>query len=227
MVSPDCTGVVDICMMRVAGLTAAGVPKPGAFGYKTDQIETCKIGTTDDTINEQIRRNGCGRIVSSIAAQTSVKGSAFSVDLTQWDRELIQLLVGGLVMRTGGHAAAWRAPSLDDGPPLPTCIEVFAKAWDGTVQAITAQSAGGSWHHFVLPLVQCSLSNQFTLANGDTIFTITGVGAENPNITADGPWNDWPAYIAGHGGFTSAFGEYDDGTLPTANCGLVTVPATS
>lgn len=228
MVSSDCLASVDLCFLRVAQLTAVGVPKPGSFGYKTDSPETAKIGTTDDTINEVLRRNGCGKIITVVPQQVSVKGSAISFDLTKWERDLIALLCGGLAMTTGGHTAGYRAPALADGVPLPCCIEFWSKAWDGSTQAVTAQSTpNGSYHHFVMPFVQCSLSSQFTLANGDTIFTVTGTGSENPNITADGPWNDWPAYIAGHGGFTTAFGEYDDGTLPTSACGLQVVPATS
>lgn len=228
MVSTDCLASVDICALRVAGLTATGVPRPGAFGYYTNQVETAKIGTTNDTINQVLRRNGCGTIVTSIAQQVSVSGSQISIDLTKWERDLIQLLVGGLAMVSSGHTGAYRAPYLSDGPPNPVCIELWSKAWDTSTQAVTAISTpNGSYHHWVLPFVQCDLSSQFTLANGDTIFTITGTGSENPVITADGPWNDWPSWVAGHGGFTSSFGEYDDGTIPTAACGLQTVPATS
>lgn len=228
MVASDCLASVDICMMRVAQLTAVGVPRAGAHGYKTDALETAKIGTTDDTVNEVLRRNGCGTIVTVVPQQVSVKGSALSIDLTKWERDLIALLCGGLPMVTGGHTAGYRSPFLSDGPPLPCCIEFWGKAWDGSTQAVTAQSTpNGSYHHYVLPFVQCSISSQFTLANGDTIFTVTGTGSENPNITADGPWNDWPSWVAGHGGFTSAFGEYDDGTLPVSACGLATVPTTS
>lgn len=228
MVSSDCLASVDICMMRVAGLTATGAPQAGAHGYRTDSVEQAKIGTTDDTINEVLRRNGCGQIVTRVAQQVSVKGSSVSIDLTKWERDLIQLMVGGLAMTTSGHTGGWRAPALSDGPPNPVCIELWSKAWDGSNQAVTAISTpNGSYHVWVLPFVQCSLSTQFTLANGDTIFTITGEGSENPNITADGPWNDWPAWVAGHGGFTTAFGEYDDGSLPVSACGLQTVPATS
>lgn len=228
MVSADCTSVVDCCAMRVALLTAAGIPLAGAnHGYFTDSAIQAKIGSVDDTINEVLRRNGCGQIITYVPPQVAVKGSTFSVDLSRWDRALLQLLVGGLLMQTSGHNAGYRAPKLADGQSAPVCIELWAKAWDGTNQAVTAQSTPNvSYHHYVLPFVTCTMS-EFTLANGDTVFTVTGNGAENPNITADGPWNDWPSWVAGHGGINSSFGEYDDNSIPTAACGLQTVPATS
>lgn len=228
MVSSDCTAVVDICAMRVSQLQNTGKPQAGNFGYFTTNVDTCKMGTTSNTIAEVIRRNGCGTITTHIAAQPSVSGSAFSIDLLAWERDLIALMCGGLAMVTSGHTGGYRAPALLDGVPLPVCIEVWSKAWDGSVQAITSISTpNASYHHYVLPYVLCDLSTQFTLTTGDTVFTVTGNGSENPNITADGPWNDWPTWVAGHGGFTTALGEYDDHTIPTGLCGLQAVPTTS
>lgn len=227
MTSPDCTAVVDCCALRVSQLTEAGIPRAGAHGYYSDSAIQAKIGTTNDTVNEILRRNGCGTIITRVPPLVSVKGSTFSVDLSRWDRDLIALLAGGTVFANSGARAGYMAPKLADGPPLPCCIEVWARAWDGTQQAVTATSTPNvSYHHYVLPYVRCSVS-EFTLASGDAVFTIAGEGSENANITADGPWNDWPAWIAGHGGFTAAFGEYDSGSIPTAACGLQTVPATS
>lgn len=228
MVSSDCLASVDVCAMRVAGLTSAGVPIAGSHGYFTTNIDNAKIGTTNNTINQVLRTNGCGTTVTTIPAVVTVSGSQVSIDLLKWERDLIQLLCGGTAMVSSGHTGAYRSPALADGAPNPTCIEFWSKAWDSSVQAVTAISTPNpSYHHWVMPFVQCSISSQFTLTTGDTIFTITGNGSENPNITADGPWNDWPAFVAGHGGMNTAFGEYDDKTIPTGACGLQAVPATS
>jgi hypothetical protein len=227
MVSPDCLAAVDVCFLRVAQLTPAGVPKPGNFGYLSDSLIQAKIGTTNDTVNEIIRRNGCGQIITHVPQQVSIKGSTISFDLSRWDRDLLWLLTGGTRLIDSGHTSGLRAPYLSDGQVLPVCIEVWSRAWDGTQQATTNTSTPNvSWHHYVQPFVRCSIS-EFTLANGDTVFTVTGEGSENAQITADGPWNDWPAWVAGDGGFTSSFGEYDDDSIPTAACGLQSVPATS
>ncbi len=180
-----------------------------------------------DTVNEVLRRNGCGTIVTRVAQTDSVKGATFQVTLTKWERDLIHLLVGGSVMTSGGNTVGWKAAHLSDGPPNPVCIELWSKAWDGSGQAVTALSSPNpSYHCWVLPFVQCSLST-FTLANGDTIFTVAGQGSEGPNITVNGPWNDWPAFAIAQEGFDSAIGEFDDSTLPTAVCGLTTVPSGS
>jgi hypothetical protein len=228
MVSPDCLAAVDVCALRVARLTAAGIPRAGSGnGYVSDSMIQAKIGTTNDTVNEVLRRNGCGQIITHVPQIVSVKGSTISFDLARWDRALLAMLVGGIVMLDSGHNSGYRAPFLTDGPPDPVCIEVWSRAWDGSKQGVTTASTPNvSYHHYVMPFVQCSMS-EFTLASGDAVFTVTGEGSENSSITADGPWNDWPAWVAGHGGFTSAFGEYDDGTIPTAACGATTLPATS
>lgn len=228
MVSNDDLASVDVCMLRVAGLTSTGAPQSGLHGIKTDSLEKAQIGTTDDTVNEVLRRNGCGTIVTNIPAQVTVKGSSFSIDLTKWDRDLIKLLCGGVVLQNSSHSAGYKAPKLADGVTDPCCIELWSKAWDGSNWAVTTTSSpNGSYHHYVLPFVRCSISSAFTLANGDTVYTITGTGSENPNITVNGPWNDWPAWVVAQNGFDSAFGEYDDGTIPTAAHGLVAVPAGS
>lgn len=229
MVASDCLASVDICMMRVTGLTSTGFTQPGLFGYATDSVELAKIGTTNDTINEVLRRNGCGSIVTRVPQQVAVKGSSVSIDVTKWERDLIQLMCGGdTIIAPGGHTGGYTAATLADGPPNPVCIEMWSKAWDGTVPAVTAQSTPNpSYHCWVMPFVRCSLSSQFQVALGDTVWTITGEGSENPNMAADGPFDDWPTWVANAGGFTSSFGEYDSSVLPVSTCGLISVPAGS
>jgi hypothetical protein len=227
MVSPDCLASTDMCFTRVTQLLDTGHPKAGLFGYKTDSTIQAKIGPTNDTVNEIIRRNGCGQIITHVPQQVSIKGSTVSFDISRFDRDLIWLLTGGTRFVKSGHTIGLRAPFLSDGPSLPVCMEFWSRAWDGTQQATTFESTPNvSYHHWVLPFVRCSIA-EFTLANGDTVFTVSGDGSENQQITADGPWNDWPPEVAGAGGFTAAYGEYDDGTIPTAACGLQTVPTTS
>lgn len=227
MVSSDCTGSVGVCALRVAQLTTGGVPQAGSFGYYTNIPIQVKAGLTNDTQNEQIQRNGCGTIMNRVPPITTPKGSTFSVDLSKWERSLIKLLIGGTTFTTSGHIGAWRAPFIADGEPLPVCIEYWTKAWDSNSQAVSAISTpNASYHHFVLPYVRCAISD-VTNDDAPAVYTITGEGSENNNITANGPWNDWPSWIAGGGGFTSSWGEYDDGTIPTSACGLQTVPTTS
>jgi hypothetical protein len=228
MASGNQLASVDLCAMRVAQLHSDGSIKAGAFGFVTTSITQAKIGTTNDTVNEVIRRNGCGTIVTTVAAQTLVKGSAFSVDLTVWDRELLQLMCGGTVLRKAGAASGYKSPKLLDGQSDPCCIELWSKSWNGSTQAISpASTPSASWHRWVLPEVFCYISTQFTLTTGDTIFTINGDGVENPNISADGPFSDWPAWVSGTGGINSAFGEFDDNTVPVASTALATVAAGS
>ena len=188
-----------------------------------------KWSPTYDTVNEQVQRNGCGVIDNFIPATSIPKGAQFSIDLTKWERYLLNLMLGGTIFTVSAHAGgAIRGPFASDGQPLPVCIEFWIEAWDATSQAVTAISTpNSSYHHIVLPFVRCSIPTDVTTGNAPGIVTVAGVGNENPAITANGPWNDWPAGIAGGGGFTSAWGEYDDGTIPTASCGLQAVPSGS
>lgn len=227
MVDNDCTSSVEVCALRVAQLTSAGAPKAGDYGYYSDSPITIKAGPVNDTVAEKIQRNGCGQIITRVPPITTIKGATFSVDLSRWDRELIWLLTGGTLFTNSGSHAGIRAPYVADGEALPCCIEWWTKAYSGNAQAVTATSTpNGSYHHYVEPLVRCSIA-EWTNDEGIAVYTVTGEGTENSSITANGPWNDWPAWIAGDGGFTAAWGEYDDGTLPTAACGLQTVPSGS
>lgn len=227
MVSNDCNSSVEVCALRVAQLTSAGAPKAGLYGYYSNSPISIKAGPTNDTQAEKIAKNGCGTTITRIPPITTIKGATFSVDLSRWDRALIWLLTGGTLFSNSSARAGIRSPYVADGEALPCCIEWWAKAYDGTAQAVTSTSTpNGSYHHYVEPMVRCAIT-EWTNDENIAVFTVTGEGTENPSITANGPWNDWPSWIAGTGGFTASWGEYDDGTIPTAACGLQTVPSGS
>jgi len=219
-----CTSSVEVCALRVAQLTDAGAPQAGPHGYYTDSPISVKAGPVNDTVAEKIARNGCGSIITRVPPVTTIKGSTFEVVLSRWERFLIHLLTGGSLLTISGQAGAGiRAPLLADGEPPPCCIEFWTKAYDGNSQAITTVSTpNASYHHFVLPNVKCSIA-EWTADEGIQEYTITGEGSEGPGIGGNGPWNDWPAGAY----FTSAWNEYDDSTIPTAACGLQTVPSGS
>lgn len=228
MASPDCTAVFDVCFMRVSQLTAAGAPQSGAtFGYVTDKQQKATVGLTIDSGTKFTQKNGCGAIVAAIQEPDKLTGATVSIDLANWERDLLHLMCGGTTFTSGGHTMGWQVPKIADASPNPCCIELWSKALDGSAQAVTATtSPNAAFHVFVLPFVTCTFQ-PFTLANGMTTFTVSGVGAENTAATANGPFNDWPPSVAGKGGFTAVIGEYETGTVPTALCGVTAVPSGS
>ncbi len=228
MVSPDCTAVFDVCFMRVSQLTAAGAPQPGAgFGYVTDTQQKATIGLTIKAGTQFDQINGCGAVLASIKEADKITGATISVDIAKWERDLLHLMTGGTTFATGGHTGGWQVAKIADGTPNPVCIELWSKAIDGSAAAVTAISTpNAAYHVFVLPFVTCTFQ-PFTLQNGFSGFTISGVGAENTAATANGPFNDWPSWVAGKGGITAVIGEFETGTVPTAACGVTSVPSGS
>ena len=59
------------------------------------------------------------------------------------------------------------------------------------------------------------------------MFTYTGQSTDNSAITLNGPFNDWPSYIADEGGVTTAMGWFQDGTIPANTTALESVPSGS
>lgn len=227
MVSPDCTAVFDVCFARISQLTAAGAPKPGSFGYVTDKQQKVTVGLTIESGTKFTQKNGCGALVAAIQEADVISGATISMDLANWERDLLHLMCGGTVFTTAGHTGGWQVPKISDAAPAPVCVELWSQAIDGSAQAVTAISTPNpAYHVFVLPFVTCTFQ-PFTLANGFTTFTVNGVGAENTAETANGPFNDWPSWVAGKGGITAVIGEFETATLPTAACGLAAVPSGS
>jgi len=234
MPEPQCFAPLNLCAMRVAALSSGGAPQPGAFGYRTDAIATASIGLEIEDGEEFTVKNGCGTIAQTVKQPSKVKGSTVTLELTNFDPALLWLLIGNSrrIVDSGGAGSGeiigWEAPLVSAAAGNGVCLELWSKAWDSTVQA-TPAFAGGStavYFHWVFPKVIFTLSD-LPLQEDFTTTTVEGVGSENPNLTANGPWNDWPSDVAGPGGFSGSVGFYYDSTIPTSVCGISTVPATS
>jgi hypothetical protein len=64
---------------------------------------------------------------------------------------------------------------------------------------------------------------QNTLEDAFASIVVNGYSSENSNITANGPFNDWPTDIAAAGGVTSSMGFFLDTAIPTASCEAIAV----
>lgn len=230
MAEPACFGSLQTVAVRVATLTVAGGPNTGALhGYVTDAVIDTKIDVEIEEGDEFVLKNAQGAICQTYKDCDRFKRVTIEMNLCQLDAELIQLLCGGSVMRdlagTGlGNAIGYEVPHVTDACQNGVCLELWTKAWDTSVQA-TPPYAGGNvaaYFHFVFPRAKFSLGS-LNLENDFMTIPVKGFGDENPQITSNGPFDDWPADVSARGGVTGAMGFFLDTTKPTPACGAITV----
>lgn len=227
MANLTCVGSIQTCLLRWANVTAAGAPQPGADdGYRTDALIQVGVAVVKEEGTESIRKNGCGAICQSFKAPDKIKRVTLSTSLCELDSELIQLMVGGEIFVEAGNTIGYQLPTVDDAAPNGGVFEVWTKAWDGDSQAVLNVADAAYWH-FVFPKAQFSPGDFTTAEDGFLEFPLEGFGDPNPQVTANGPYNDWPTGVANAGGVTSSGGWFLDDTLPASNCGYVTVPSGS
>lgn len=227
--SQACFTSVDVCAIRVSKLTSAGHAVQGASnGYVSDSQIKVDMALDIEAGAEFIQKNGCGQIITIVKEADRIKRATLKCTLGRLDFELMYLMCGGLLNSdVSGHGIGYQPPQVSGAAPDPICFEAWAKAYDASAPSTPAfTSPNVAYLHFVLPYVVCT-QQPFTLANGQTIFEVDGTANENNNISADGPFNDWPSRIALAGGVTRVYGVFLDAVLPAASCGFVSVPTAS
>jgi hypothetical protein len=209
--------------MRVAVLAANGAPSLSGsnHGYVTDSA--IKLGVTVELRQgadlEQV--NACGQVCDTFKQADRIKRLNLALDLCQWDAQLIALLTGGNSISSAGVSVGYQFPSSTGLDPYPVCIEGWTKAWQGTQQATPAfTSPSPAYMHWVFPFVQWSISG-FTLENQLQVLSLSGAGKQNPNITVNGPFDDWPAVVSAAGGMYTG-GWFYDAALPQVKCDYIT-----
>lgn len=231
MPSPHCYGSLQVCATRIAALEANGQADPGASnGYISSDLIQADISLEIEEGDEFIVKSGCGNICQTFRDCDRIKRATIAIELCVLDSEMISLMVqnGTLFTDAGtGDAIGFELPAFDVDCPNGVSVEFWSKAWDGTAQA-TPPFLGGSvaYYHWVFPKVRWQLGD-LTLENEILRIPLNGIAEENPNISIDGPFNDWNVDVAAAGGITNVGGWFLDDTLPTAECGFVTVPAAS
>lgn len=224
MASDHRFGSINLCGMRITRLTSGGAPVPGAGnGY----ISTAPI-KLDNTINTEkgdsaTLKNGCGQICQTYTNPDTIDSITLGLDLCQNDPEILEMMTGGLLIPgSGGHPRGVKAPRVG-ASPNPVCLEVWTQSWDGSVQATSPLVAAPTFMHYVFPSVKWTLGNT-SIAAGILTIPLTGTGAENPHITANGPYDDWPTDVAAVGGIDTLYGWfYDAGPPPVGSDGYISV----
>lgn len=228
MSNPTCFSSLQACAIRVAKLTAAGAPSAGASnGYVTDALISLQVSVELTEGDEFEQKNGCGAICATFKDCDHIKRLSLSMDLCQLDAYLIEFLTDADLFSSGGNPIGWQYPSVTAGCPNGVSLEVWTKAWDGTEQAVPAfTSPDAAYWHWVFPKTLWTLGN-ITMENALMVVPVSGFSEENTSITANGPFNDWPAAVAGAGGVTRVGGVFLDDAIPTGTCAPIAVSASS
>lgn len=223
----NCPEVLDLCAIRVSRLSSAtGSPVPGA-GNAVISNAPIKLDVKLDLEkgDDLVQKNGCGLISAAFHDRDRLKSVLLSMDLTQLDATLFELMTGAQVFNSGGNPIGFQSVAVGVDGPSPVCLEAWSKAWDGGSPAVPAfTTPNAAYIHWVFPKTTFHQSD-FTAAHGFVTLGVDGKGEENPRITANGPFDDWPAGVSGPGGITRCYGWFYDATLPTASCGYTSVPS--
>ena len=230
MAQENAYGSIFVDRIRVAKLTTAGAPSAGASnGYASDAQIQLNWSTVIEAGDEGVQKNGAGTICSTFKNPDSVKRVDLSMDLCKLDSQLLALLTQGDTFEDAADSfkvIGGQLPLSTTELNIPLCLEVWTRAWDGSQQAVpTFTTPDGAYWHWVFPLCHF-VPGATTLDGAIHVFPVTGTSEENVNITANGPFNDWPAEVAGEGGVTASAGWFLDSVLPTA-AGIIAVPSGS
>lgn len=233
MSSPNCFGAIQVAATRVAALNPNGSPLTGAGnGYVTSNLMTVTIAPVLDKGADETLKNASNNICQQYEDCDRLKSITITLELCSFEPDFAHLIAGGLSFPGSGPGAAktlgWQFPQVTDACTNGVCLEFWQLAWDGDSQAIpTSVFANNNtlayWHH-VYPRVLFQLADM----KGETKFTVfkfVGTARINPKVTANGPFDDWPTGVTNFGGITGLGGIFEDSTVPTGACSLISVPS--
>lgn len=226
MAEPSRFGSLQAVRIRAAKLDINGSPSPGASsGAVVDGVVMVKMTPELEEGDDFTLKNGQGGICQTYKDYDRIKRVQVELELCSLDAPLISILCGGtnIVDLAGpgvGNSIGYELSNYDDTPSYGACLELWTKAWDGSVAA-TPPFAGGTtqvYWHFVMPRVRLQVTD-LTAENEFMRIPLKGYGDDNPRVTSNGPWDDWPADIVSRGGITNALGWFMDSTIPAVSTG--------
>lgn len=219
MANPTCFSARQVCSARVALLAEAGAPVAGANnGYVTNLVSV-ETSVNVEEGDEFVQKDGCGDICARFVDCDKVKGVDATLNICTFDAQLVGLVTGGTEFVDPGTADVMgvQIPGVSAACPGAISLEWWCYAQDGASQATPDVAPAGAYWHFVIPYLKFRLGD-VTYENGIPILPLVGKGSENPNITQNGPFNDWPTGVANAGGVTSPFGYWLESSMPSAAC---------
>lgn len=214
--------------LRVAKLTAAGAPNVGASnGYVSDSIVDLTVGVELTTGDDFEKKKGDGTLCGAFKDCDRIKRLNLSATFCELDAALLEFLTGADPFTSGGQTVGFQYPSISAACPNGVCLEVWTKAWDGSQQAVPSiTSPLAAYHHWVFPRVKMVLGD-IKFENAFADIPMTGTSEENSQITANGPFNDWPGFVGAAGGVTRVGGSFYDSNIPAASSAKIAVPSGS
>lgn len=188
-------GSRQIVRFRVALLDSTGAPDAGLEnGYVSGNPISVQATPSIETGDDFTVKNGAGEICMQYRGCDKIKGLDTVVTLCSMDPKLIALMTGGTVLDTvADEEVGVMLPGLSDACPVPVSVEWWTIAQDGSAQGTLA--GGAAYLHHVIPKSTFVPGAQ-TYENGILSVVLNGKGEENPNITTNGPFDDWPAEFA-------------------------------
>lgn len=231
--SANCVGSLQVCRIRVASLTAGGLPDAGNdTGYISDAIIQANLSIELETGDDFVLKNGEGNLCQTFKDADRVKRVNIDMEFCQLDSELVGLLTGAETFYDNVENVTLGAalPSSTDTPNNGVALELWTKAWDSNQQANAALIGGDPndvlYFRWVFPYVRFQLG-QMTLQNDILRIPVAGYAQENDDMPAEGPYQDFPAVVEAAGGITTAGGWFLDDNMPAPQCGYITVPTPS
>lgn len=233
----DCFSSLDLCAIRIAQLQGSGAPSTGATnGLVSNGMVKLQVQLQIDKGQEFVQKTGCGDIAISFKEPDRLKNTTLNLELVILDLLLMQALAGVTLFThagatptgTTGSAMGFQLPPVTSTGGTVTTQFASLEAWTRVVSGTRQQlpsiyTTGTGWWQWVFPQTYWTIG-QFSLINGIATFPVDGTGVENPAITADGPFNDWPTDVQAGGGVTRVAGAFFSNSIPTASCSAIAVP---
>lgn len=210
----ECAGSVHAIRLRVARLTAAGEPSPGANNlYVTDSLVRLNMTPVVVEGDDFEQKNGSGIVCVSYKAPDTIKRLDGTVQICTPDPRIHEMLAGGEVIMDGADVIGYAYPEVGVDPnPNGVSLEAWSRAVvDG------AQANDRPWWRWVLPRTKWTPSDR-TLENAVQVPEFSGFSEQNDGWL-DGPANDWP-YTSNR---VLQFARDDD--VPASECGAQTLIA--
>lgn len=217
-IESPCFQVLKVCRIRAVRLDAAGAFIDAADNaVVTDAMTVLSYSPAVLPGEEMSIVSGCGDICVDFEDDDRPRGrGTATLTLCSLDAELMQALVGGTLLTSGGATVGYEPPGADDAPANGVAIEAWGWAWDTDEYALN-DAGTRIYRRLALPLSKWTIGEQ-TNENAIQTFTLNGKVRTNSNF-GTGPAGDWPNDVSVPG----AWFWDETGTLPTPTCGYSTL----
>lgn len=221
--SSTCITTIDICAIRVARLTEAGAPLTGANnGYVSNAPQRLGVTIETEAGDNKTVINGCGELMAALRRPDTISGISLALEVCHLDAYLAEIMADCELFVDSGDAIGFQFPAIGDSPD-PICFEGWSKAWEVDHQYVSDfTDPDATYIHWVFPMNRW-VPGEFSLESEFLILPLNGVGSENPSVTANGPFDDWPAPVVAKGGVTRIGGWFFDDSVPEGDCDYVSV----